>query len=240
MKKIISILILILLIPMISGEVQTLGIFRQNDCIDLKQVGTGFSSCNITTVIYPNSSIALEEVVMTQTGIEYNYTFCTTSQNGQYIVSGFCHDGNNSVWAYDFDVNPTGTDLTTSIGIIYFIALIGALFVFALSLYGSIVLPWKHQRNADGYVIGVNELRYFKLFLIVFTYLTLTFIFGILRSITAHFLSFDNVSKFFELFYWIMIRLLWPILVVSLIVFIVGWLNGKKLTEQLNRGLPIK
>lgn len=102
----------ILVIP-INAEVETLGTFKQNECINLLQSGTGFTSCNITSVYNENSPIPLiQEVVMDQDNTEYNYTFCNTSELGKYIINGFCTNGTaNVVWVYDLKVNITGDDI---------------------------------------------------------------------------------------------------------------------------------
>ena len=94
----------------VSAEVQNLGTFKIDNCVNLVQVGAGFQYCNITSILAPDSSKVLGEVEMTKVDNNYNYTFCQPEDNGQYIVTGFCSDGNTSVWAYNFDVTGSGSD----------------------------------------------------------------------------------------------------------------------------------
>lgn len=101
-------------INVVSAEVQTLGTFQQNTCVELKQTCGNCSYVNISSVLYPNSTVALEEAQMNQTGVDFRYTFCETSTNGQYIVNTYGDpDGASKIpVAYDFDINPSGVEST--------------------------------------------------------------------------------------------------------------------------------
>ena len=73
---------------------------------------------------------------MTKRGNEYNYTLISnyTGVLGSYVVNGFCTNGSDDiVWAYDFEVTPSGTDLSIAQGIIYIIFLVIAFFIFWIS-----------------------------------------------------------------------------------------------------------
>jgi hypothetical protein len=120
------------LISLATAEVQTLGTFKQNECIGLVQTCSNCTSVNISSVTYPNSSIAISNKIMSSTNnIYYNYSFCNTSSLGNYIVSGYANvDGSRTVWAYDFIVTSTGEDLQLSQGII----ILGQLGIIALFL----------------------------------------------------------------------------------------------------------
>jgi len=108
-----------------SATVETLGVFKQNSCIELLQSGVGFSHCNITSVRLNNQTSALGETPMTKIGIEYNVTFCDTKNIGQYIVNGFCTNTTDVVaWSYDFDVTTTGEKVSLSNGLIVIVFLI--------------------------------------------------------------------------------------------------------------------
>lgn len=119
---------LFLLIPITSAEVQTLGNFRQNSCINLLQICGNCTYNNITTVRYPNSSVALSSVQMTKIGAEYNYTFCSTPSFGEYIVSGFGDiDGSPTAWSYNLFVTPNGEEKQGDNFEIFFFILFGVL-----------------------------------------------------------------------------------------------------------------
>ena len=83
MKK-ISILLIILVaitIQFISAEdyynqyYDTLGTFKQNQCLNLVQTCPNCSFINISAVLYPNSTQILGQVEMTKQGTFYYYNF---------------------------------------------------------------------------------------------------------------------------------------------------------------------
>ena len=112
MKKILIILMLgIFLISLASAEIQTLGTFKRFDCVNLKQSHGNCTYNNISIVSYPDSSRALSENVMTKIGTNYNYTFCNTSELGEYIVDGFGDvDGEKVTWTYNLFITETGKE----------------------------------------------------------------------------------------------------------------------------------
>jgi hypothetical protein len=102
--------IVLLQLTLVSA-VTNLGIFKQNECVNLIQTCSACTYVNISSVIYPNSTQALGQEVMTKLGTTYNYTFCKTSLLGKYIVNGYGDDaGVLTVWAYDFNVTTTGQE----------------------------------------------------------------------------------------------------------------------------------
>jgi len=136
MKWTLAIMVLFLTAGAMA-EVQTLGTFKLNSNVTLKQIGAGFTKCYVTSVVYPNSTCAIcSETEMTKSGVEYSLQFSDTNELGQYIVNGYCTDGAaNVVWAYDFEINPSGFNISesqgfSSLGLILSIILIAGLFMF--------------------------------------------------------------------------------------------------------------
>ena len=246
MKNIFLIFILIMLVP--AANAASLGIFMQGLDADLSLPCTNETTictfCNITTIKSPiNSSILISNVVMSQRNSEFNYTLIRnyTSTIGTYLVSGLCGDGSQiSTWNYDFKITPNGSELSVSQGILYLVFLIAAIGLFILCLTYAIKIPWRHQRDEEGYVIGINDMRYLKLFLIVACYIILMFSAGLLRGITANYLPEIGVSGFFEWVFWIMLSLMYPLIVCSLIFSLIIFLSNKKFQKAIEKGLPIE
>jgi hypothetical protein len=121
-NKIVLLLVLLLVIPLVTANVETLGTFKKNDCVELKQTCGSCSLIKITSVLYPNSTIALGPTDMTTTdNIEWTYQFCSTNSLGEYIVNGYGDvDGVNTVWAYDFLVTENGGAEPSGIVIVFF------------------------------------------------------------------------------------------------------------------------
>jgi hypothetical protein len=139
-KLIIGILLSIVMITIVSASMSSLGTFKQNDCVELKQTCASCSYVNFTRVSYPNSTRALDNVQATKDGSNFNYTFCSTSALGIYIVDGIGDvDGTDTVFAYDFEVTPTGMKENTTLfivmilfaSVLLFISLLFKNYVFA-------------------------------------------------------------------------------------------------------------
>ena len=117
----------------VSAEQQTLGTFKQNDCINLIQSCSNCTYVNISSVNYPSGSEALGQVEMVKSGTSYTYIFCNTEENGRYIVNGFGDlDGSVSVWTYDFIVNSNGDENNSWIYVILLI--VGGIIALGFSI----------------------------------------------------------------------------------------------------------
>jgi hypothetical protein len=242
LKKLILSFIFVSLFSLafVSANIQTLGTFKQGDCIELIQTCSNCSYVNISSVLYPNLSIILSDVSMTQQGTKYNYSFCNTEITGKYIVTGLGDlDGETEIWNYDFNVNLMGEELTQSKAIIYFILLIASLLIFGLTLWGAYIFPFKNKRDTEGYLIDINDLKYLKIAMWVFSYLEFLFIIFLMKNISGGFLSAGGFYEFFNILFTILLILLLPFFPTLIFFTIVTWLNDRKLEESIKRGLPV-
>ena len=127
-------LIFIFLITFTSATVETLGTYKQGSCINLIQSCSNCTYNNISSVIAPNSDQAAGSSTMAKVGKVYNRTFCSTSQIGTYIVNGFGDlDGGLTVWAYDFEVTPSGSGNTFTL-YLFVLLVSGALITLGFSI----------------------------------------------------------------------------------------------------------
>jgi len=146
MKKIyISLLLLFCILPLCLADtttsiVQTLGTFKQGDCVILKQICSTCSQNTIISVSYPNSSQALGTTAMNVAGNEYTYSFCNTSSAlGRYIVNGYGDPGGTpQTWAYDFYITTTGNSAPLTIPLIIGLAAF-ILLIFAFLLHNNYI-----------------------------------------------------------------------------------------------------
>ena len=116
---------------MFVSAIESLGTFKVNECVELKQTCSNCTYVNISSVLYPNSSKALQNVEMTGDGVEYSYDFCSTTQLGSYIVNGYADvDGVKTVWAYDFFITGNGKDNPSGAVVVLFIGLFIFILVF--------------------------------------------------------------------------------------------------------------
>lgn len=131
----IFIFVFLFCLAIVLSEVQTLGTFKSDSCINLKQLGTGFDNCTLTTVQQPNSSVYIINSLMTKDDVEYNYTFCNTESIGSYIANGFCSEtggGGDTAWNYNFEITKTGEGTVNpiTIALVIGVSLIVGLFIF--------------------------------------------------------------------------------------------------------------
>ena len=108
-KILLGIMIAFFLVSMVAAEQQTMGPFKQHDCVELIQTCSNCTYVNISSVVLPNSTKIFRDIGMTAEGSDFNATFCTTDSFGRYVVNTVQDvDGYNTVAPYDFYVNPSG------------------------------------------------------------------------------------------------------------------------------------
>jgi hypothetical protein len=83
----------------------------QEDCIVLRQSCTNCTYCNVSQMISQGSTDILfyEGVAMTQSGSDFNYTFCNTSTLGTYTYNTKCGNSTNHITTPNsFEVTVSG------------------------------------------------------------------------------------------------------------------------------------
>jgi len=124
MRNSVKLIVVMMFLVSIVGAT-TLGTYKEGDCINLIQICGNCTYNNISTVLYPNSSIALDQTEMTRADTYYSNNFCNTNTSGTYIINGFGDiDGTKTSWNYDLLITPSGNALTTSSAITYGLMLI--------------------------------------------------------------------------------------------------------------------
>jgi hypothetical protein len=236
---IVSCILLIFLIYNINAAQESLGNFRQNDCVNLIQTCSNCTSNNITSVLYPNSTQALGLESMTKTNSVYNYTFCYTSALGIYTINGLGDsNGVDEIWVYDFEITPTGNVLNTSQGILYIFMLIVMLLIFAFTLYAAVVIPYQNNRNSYDEIIQVNWKKYLKMFAGGISYVSLVWIVYLAWNLSYGYLQMRGVGTFFKYIFTLMIGLSLPVFASIVILFTVSFINDKKIQSFINKGIP--
>ncbi len=199
MKKILLTLFIgIFLIGLASAEQQSLEPIKQNDCVNLIQICSNCTYNNISTILYPNSTVALSNLTMTKDDTYYyNDSFCKTSTLGTYIVNGYGDlDGIKTTWSYDFEVTPTGFTLETSESMLYIIILIVTFILFLAFLYPAIKLPYSNKINPDGSITRITKAKYLKLLSVWFAYGFFMWFFQTLNAISKSFITLTYLSNF--------------------------------------------
>jgi len=239
--------LMLLMIPLVLSEESF--IFKQNSNSDLElpvfeNDMTKCTTCLCTISInYPNGSNVIRSSSVTINGhyAIFNLNRTTTSEIGVYQVDIHCNNGaDNGASTFEYLVTVTGNELETSESIIYIIFIVGLIFTFLFFIFGAIKIPFKNTRADNGQIVSVNDLKYLKVVCIVFSYLILMAIFGILRQITANYLFLNQAHKTFQWLYWFLLSFTLPIIIVSVILMIVMFFENKKIKKALFRGVPIR
>ena len=154
---------LLILLPTISAMETELGTFKQNECVNILQICTTCSFVNVS-VLYPNSTIILNEVEMTKNGATFTYSFCNTEVLGIYNVYGHGDlDGTDTPFTYTFEVTGNGkstpTEFVIVLFVVIFILVIGSLLFFLIYDIGHMV-----QLDFDVMDLAYNLGIYFALF----------------------------------------------------------------------------
>lgn len=244
-KKAITVgivLVFILSLQFISAETEVYPIDKNVElkftCTLNNAIPSDSALFNIT-ISYPNGTTYINNKQATALGNGAFSYLTNFSVLGIYPVQTFCWDGTYSYSSTgNYQITPLGNTLSTSQAIIYFVFLLSAIGLFFLALYYSIKIEWGHAKDEDGNVIGVNDLRYIKIFSISMCYILLLFISGLLRSITANYIPEIGVYTLFEWIYWIMLSLLYPIIVCSLIFALVIFISNAKFQKAIDIGVP--
>jgi hypothetical protein len=166
---ILSILVGIIIFSCLSyvnaeTSIQSLGTFKQADSINLVQNCLTSSYSNISRIVYPNGTFALNvQTAMVKNGDDYSYTFSNTNTSGTYIVYGVCDEsGTKTNWVYDFFITDSGSEANTQSAIIY----IGLLFILVVFLILSIYSFVKFDNLLNH--VGMLGLAYLLLIAITF------------------------------------------------------------------------
>ena len=144
------------MISLVSGE--SIGTWKQGDCVDLIQTAVNASYVRISSITLPDSTqILTAEVTMEKLDNYYNYTFCNTNQFGIYQVSGYGDElGIEQGWAYTFYVTADGKPFQQFPQQFYIVSL-GLILIF-LSFFFERLRMFKHLGSIVLMVMGVLTL----------------------------------------------------------------------------------
>lgn len=108
---------------------------KQGDCALLQQTCDSCTFVNISSVIHNNQTL-LSNVAMFKDGTFYFYTFCNTTSLGEYIYNTVGDPmGNIVTQPVNFNVTPSGFELTTANTVIMFFIL-AVLVLITIVMYG--------------------------------------------------------------------------------------------------------
>jgi len=198
-----SILIMVIMVSLVSAS---LGTYKQNDCVQIKTI-LNATWVNISTISYPNSSLAVSNQGMSQTGQTFTYSFCNTSNLGSYVYDYF--DSNGDVYVNDFIISPTGNEkINSGEGMSIF----GSVIVLVLVALFLFLLSFAFQ-NPAGKIIFIGLAAIVFIMAILYSLVVLTQTLGAFTDITEGFTTF-----------WFVIKVLIGIAIIALLIFTI-WIS---------------
>ncbi len=244
---ILTVLVIIGTIILAGSVVSQSYIFKLNEtvnfrfrCYDNNTNGYCNSATqNIINVEYPNGSNALNNQSLTFNESFFNVSL-PTEVLGIYTAIIHSPSRNGTQVEFTYEVTGTGNALSTGESIIYFGFLIALFLTFLLTLYGSMKIPFRNHRDENYNIVGINDMKYVKVFLMIMSYIILMFIFAIIRAILQNLLFKSEFHKIFAWLFWLMFSFFIPAFLVSFVFLVLVWLNDKKIHKALTRGVPFR
>ncbi|GAG86202.1 unnamed protein product, partial [marine sediment metagenome] len=113
-NKLLAFLFVVLLVPTVLA-ISSLGVFQQDDAVELLQICDNCSYINLTTIQLPNSTINNIGINMSNVHTTYNYTLSQTDLLGNYVYTT-CGDpdGIFTCESVSFEITTTGEKVSLS------------------------------------------------------------------------------------------------------------------------------
>ncbi len=237
-KIMVAIIFGIFLISLVSAT-QSLGTFKQGDCIQLIQTCATCTYNNISSVVQTGSNpqIYTTNSQMTKDDTFYNYTFCNTSVISTYLVNGFGNpDGIKTEWVYNFDISYSGQTLSFPQAIIYTLLMGIIFFIFMMVMFFINKLPSSNAQDEEGKILSINYLKYARSALWFVEWVLFITILFLSSNIAFAYLGEQLFAKTLFVLFRISLGLT-PLVVTIWIVWIfVKMFHDKQFQKLLNRG----
>lgn len=248
--KLLYLLPLLFLLPLVSAEetneISTFQQFKDVDisfaCVNAGSFCSASATCNIT-VNYPNTSIAVNNLQLTNQISRHNFTMTgnLVDQTGLYSVDRICIDGNSTaVSEAKFFVTPSGyLPSIVQLGV-YGLGFFVMMGILIGSLVGVVRIPWKNVRDEEDKIISINEKKHLKIVFVFMSWLSLLFLFWLAGEISAGLLFTDNLSPFFGVMYTVFLVFTFPVAVFLLTAALFNYTKDKKFQRLIDRGVFLK
>lgn len=242
-NKILTLFLMIFLIGFVSS-LDSLGTFKQDNDVRITQVCSNATYITLSSITFPNSTIAIEGINMTSAGNgEYYYNFTNTSDVGRYYVRGIS-DGCEETFVTYFYINNKGQETTYS----YLIATVVLILTFLF--IGFLIYKDKENMNDETYWNKIvskwqnkNYIRFSALIIwynlkknsYILQYLIGLVIIIMIYDITLVY-NLDTISSVFSI---LLVLYTWGSLLVIMVLFgsIQEWImQWKEELEKINWG----
>ena len=174
---------------------------------------------------------------MTQSGIDYNYTF-ETDLSGEYYYTVFGDkDGSLASENFCFEITYSGLRLTTANSIFYAVLIFLMLLLIAGILYGTGRLPAINDKDEDGRIMSVKWSKYLRAPLYFVAWMLFIAILYISSNLAFAYLGEQLFAQVLFVFFRICFGITPLIVTVWFVWFFVKFFQDKKFQNLLNRGI---
>lgn len=221
---------LLLCISFVSGS---LGTYQKSETYNII-INSNQSSLNIT-ILYPNSTIAIDNQAMGKDGFVYNYSFDNAETIGVYRIlycspTGVCDEDSFNITGTGYEFNLQRT--------IFYLGILGIfVFLFVLSLGVTVFLPAGNNRDEEGVLISINQLKYLRPILYVVSYFILTSIVYISSNISLAYLGSTLVGDLLFKIFYVMFALTIPMLMIWFAYMLANIFQDREMKRYIERGL---
>lgn len=244
MKHVLLVLLLIMIINPVSGAEVKHQIDQDVLISHPIRIDGGITSGVLAnlTVRNPTGNIIINFQAMTYNSTTAEHQYLITAGNNSalgyypYCITSM-YNTLNATNCYEYKITTTGDELSTSQGLIYISLLFVCVLLFFLTLYASFKIKFSNDRNDEGEIIGLNDLKYLKIFSVVMCYFFLTAIMWLAWNISYAYLSFSLMSTFFKGFFYILISFMFPAIVIAFVVGVIRFFDDRKIGELIDRGI---
>lgn len=160
-----------------------------------------------------------------------------SNEVGSYAWTLVCQDGTNHVGGYAsgfFDITLNGEELTEGKSTIYVIVTIFAFLIFALILFLFIYIDGSNPKDEKGDYTGLNYKKYVKTSLFPLVYVSFIWFFNFIIGLSNNFLGLTMYSNTLEFMFLIMVKLTFPIIVVTGIILLVQMVKDANIRKEYN------
>jgi len=240
MKKIFVIFLLSILLFNSVIALDSIGTFKQTDCVRIPQTCATCTYINISSISYPNSTIAVNNTAMTSWGNgEYFYNFCNTSDTGRYDVRGKGDKGGTDTsFATYFIISPNGKETTTGESILYSLFIFILFGCFLILVYFILVLPNENDRDENNVVVGIVKLKYLRIFFIALSYPLILIILNLMNGLAVNYANLSIFAGIIGFIFESMIRVSWIftfVIILWMFYLLIKDSNIKKNVDRLGR-----
>jgi hypothetical protein len=219
---------ILICLGLVSASIETLGTFKQNDCITLRQNCANCTYANVTSITYPNSTyFILGHYPMTQNGLNYYYDICNASSVlGEYV---YCTEQDNdnliTTSCINYFITTTG-NANSLTGILFYIGSIVVLFFF-LGLCMFSFFKFDNLLNRVG-MIGL-------------TYLFLIAISFVAWQMATDFLTNASfVTDMMQIIFYVLIIGMFPLVIGGFAWYVIMVLRIKEINKLIEKGFSLE